>query len=154
MPAKESHSRKERKAKLFKEAHESLRDRIYKPLPLNNIKVGQVIFLKMTISEGPNDYSPGGIYGRRGDAVVVTEIVAYQDKDAPKSDDYCTVKYRYSVAHCDYEGDAGFVVDRWEVMPTDPLVTVNEQRDYLAYSYRYKTLDARFGNYEKPPEYV
>lgn len=150
MALKEHYSKKEHKNKLLKMANESLKDRVYKPLPLDTIKVGQVVFLRELISEGSNDYSPAGTYGKRGDAVVVLCISSYPDRTAPKSDDYCTIKYRYSVKHCDYEDDGGFVVDRWEISPYDPLVTVKEQRDYINYRGRYKTLESRFGKYERP----
>lgn len=143
------YGKKEHKARLLDEARKSLSGRVYKPLPLDNIKVGQVVFLKEQIAEGPNEYSPGGVYGQRGDAVVVLTIGCYRDMAATKSDDYCTVKYRYSVKHCDYEEEGGFVVDRWEVMPTDPLVTVQEQRNYINHRGRYKTLESRFGKYKE-----
>lgn len=116
-------------------------------LLINSLKVGQVVFLRTRIIEGPNDYSPGGIYGHRGDAVVIKSIRAFGDpfsKSNGPDGEFCTINWRYSVRHPDVKDGIGFYVSRHEIMPTDPLVTILEQREYLQSRGRYKTLDERF----------
>lgn len=128
-------------------AAESIRNQIAEPPLLSLIKVGQIVFLKERIAEGPNDHSPGGIFGYRGDAVMVKSIRAYQHIDGWKYDkerNYCEINWSYGVYHLDVTDGTAFTVYRNEIMPTDPLLTVEEQREYCRTRGRYKTLESRF----------
>lgn len=143
------HTELEHKSKCLQLALRNISGQEAPPLPLDTIKVGQVIFINQTISEGPNDYSPGGIFAKRGDAVIVKRINAYSHPYRPSqvSDmekGYCEINWAYSVKHCDVTDDVGFQVYRKEVTPIDPLVTVVEQREYIKTRGRYKTLESRF----------
>ena len=121
------------------------------PLPLDNIKVGQTVFLKQDIIEPCNDHSPGGRLGRWGDAVLVTRI-SIRVKDEPMGVDnkrgFCELIHCYYVHHFDMPGDVTFGVYRNEILPTDPLLTKDDQERYLSKS-SYKTLEDRFKPREK-----
>lgn len=150
------YSRDEYYEELFKLRHESYKKNhrlaeldFYRNIPINIIRPGDTIYAKERISEGPNEYSPGGIFAYRGDALLVTNILitAEFDRFGDPRNDVCLLCYKYGVRHFDADPKTGFYVYRKEIMPTDPLLTVEDQRTYLQTRGRYKTLESRFDPY-------
>ncbi len=117
---------------------------VYKGRPINIIRPGDTVYIKERIASGPDDYSPGGIYAERGDMVLVTKILItseYNGKKSPESTT-CTLCYKYGVRHFYADPETGFFVYRNEIMPTDPLVTHEEQQQYMR-MYGYDKLEDR-----------
>ena len=114
---------------------------------MKGIKVGDIVFIKKGVFQPADDHGPGGMLAKRGDAVVVTAIrvnpndyvTAQIDKEAKS----CELKYTITVRHPWVKDGSGFIVYRNEIMPTDPLVTIVEQREWCG-SKGKEALEARF----------
>lgn len=98
-------------------------------MELKNPELNDIVFIKQDLKEEANECHPAYGLAYRGDAVIVKEI---------KDDKY------FYVSHPEVTHDVTFRVIRSEIMLQDPLITVHEQREYLART-KYKTLDQRFG---------
>lgn len=151
------YGREEHYAKLHKLRHESFKENhrlvgldFYRNLPINVIRTGDTVYAKERIAEGPNEYSPGGIFAFRGDALLVTKIMvtAEYDRFAAQQNDVCLLCWKYAVRHFDAKPDTAFWVYRNEIMPTDPLITHHDKDVYIRTRGRYKTLESRFDEYK------
>lgn len=96
-----------------------------------NPEVGQIVYLKQNIFEPPCEDHPGWKLGDRGDAVIVTYVNEKSNS--------------YTVTHPqDKDNDnSGYRVYHHEIMLTDPLVTILEQRAYMKRK-RYTSLEQRY----------
>lgn len=147
-----SSGREEHEKKILEQAQKFLtsnRNIPHDNLRLDIIKKGDLVFLKTDITEGPNEHGPGGFIARRGDPVIVQRIFGTNPTYSSfKNKKVCEISWRYIVSHPNIFGGHEFGVYRHEIMPTDPLITTNDQKLYLQ-SSRFKNLEDRFKIKEK-----
>lgn len=96
-----------------------------------NPEIGQIVYLKQNIFEPPCEDHPGWQLGDRGDAVIVKFV---NDK---------TNSFTVSHPQDKYDNNSDYRVYRNEIMLTDPLVTILEQREYMR-KKRYTSLEQRY----------
>lgn len=147
-----SHGREEHEKKILEQAQKYLlsnRNTSNDNLRLDIIKKGDLVFLRTSITEQPNEHGPGGFIAHRGDPVIVQRIFATNPSYTTlNKDKVCEISWRYVVSHPNIFGGHEFGVYRHEIMNTDPVLTKHDETTYLSKS-SFKTLDDRFKIKEK-----